>query len=101
MKKNERNQSGSTKDTAMESKKSASKRIVALCGVALLVLLYLATLLTAILDTTASAGLFRTSLFATLAVPLLVWIYTWMYGKLTGRHTIADPEVTDAPDKES
>ncbi len=79
-----------------ESKRSASKRIVALCGVALLVLLYIATLLAAIFDTSASADLFRMSLFASFAIPLLVWIYTWMYGKLTGRKTIADSETADA-----
>ena len=29
----------------------------------------------------------------------MAWIYTWMYGKLTGRHTFADPNLNAAPDK--
>lgn len=90
-----------TGNSSTERKRSVSKRIVALCGVVLLVLLYVVTLVAAILDTTASAGLFRMSLLATFAIPLLVWIYTWMYGKLTGRHTIADSEVSGNSEKDS
>lgn len=90
-----------TENSSTGRKRSVSKRIVALCGVVLLVLLYVVTLIAAILDTTASAGLFRMSLLATLAIPLLVWIYTWMYGKLTGRHTIADSEAPGTSEKGS
>lgn len=74
------------------SRKMTSKRLAALIGVALLVMLYIVTLIVAIADTSSSGQWFRICLFATVAIPLLVWIYTWMYGKLTGRHTIADPD---------
>ena len=69
-----------------------SKRIVALTGVALLILLYIVTLVVAITDNSESGRWFMTCIFATVAVPMLIWIYTWLYGKFTGRRTIADPK---------
>lgn len=72
------------------NKKITSKQVVALGGVILLVLMYLVTLVVAIVDNSESGKWFMSCIFATIAVPLLIWIYTWMYGKLTGRHTIAD-----------
>lgn len=67
-----------------------SKQIVAIIGIVLLVLLYVVTLIVAFADNSASGNLFVVCLFATIAIPVLVWIYTWMYGKLTGKSTIAD-----------
>lgn len=72
------------------NKKITSKQVVALIGVILLVLLYIVTLFAAIFDNSDSGRWFMSCIVATVAVPLLIWIYTWMYGKLTGRHTIAD-----------
>ena len=71
-------------------KRITSKQVIALVGVALLVLMYIATLIVAIVDNSDSGKWFMCCIFATVAIPLLIWIYTWMYGKLTGRHTIAD-----------
>lgn len=73
------------------SKKITSKQVVALVGVILLVLLYLVTLIVAIVDTSSSGRLFAMCLFATIVFPLLIWIYTWLYGKLTGKRAIGDP----------
>lgn len=73
-----------------QKKKATSKQIVAIIGIVLLVLLYIVTLIAAFVDTSASGKLFGMCLFATIAIPLLIWIYTWMYGKLTGKSTIAD-----------
>lgn len=85
-------------------KKITSKQVVALAGVVLLVLLYIVTLIVAIVDSTASARWFWTCLFATVAIPLLIWIYTWMYGKLTGKQTLTDapeyPETSPAQTSE-
>jgi amino acid transporter len=72
------------------SKTGRSKQLVAWAGIILLVALYVITLIVAIFDTSASGKLFALCLFATVAVPLLIWIYTWMYGKLTGKHTFED-----------
>ena len=75
-------------------KKITSKQVVAMAGVILLVLLYLVTLVVALVDSSASGKLFALCLYATIAIPILIWIYTWMYGKLTGKHTFADFDVT-------
>lgn len=85
-----------TSEFEKSSKKMTSKRLAALIGIALLAILYIATLIVAIVDTSASGRWFRMCLSATVAVPILVWIYTWIYGKLTGRHTVADPDNADA-----
>ena len=71
-------------------KRITSKQVVALGGVILLVLMYIITLVVAIMDNSDSGRWFMSCIFATVAIPLLIWIYTWMYGKITGRHTIAD-----------
>jgi len=76
-------------------KKITSKQVVALAGVAVLVLLYLVTLIVAITDSSASAHWFRLCLCATIALPLLIWIYAWIYSRLTGKAAIGDPEETD------
>lgn len=78
------------KETLNGRRKITSKQVVALIGVILLVLLYFVTLIAAIFDNSDSGRWFMSCIVATVAVPLLIWIYTWMYGKLTGRHTIAD-----------
>ena len=73
-----------------EKSKMTSKQIFAIVGISVLVLLYIVTLLAAIFDSSASHALFATCLLATVAIPLLIWIYTWMFGKLTNRSTFAD-----------
>lgn len=79
-------------------KKVSAKQAAAVTGVALLALLYAATLIAAIADSSSSGIWFRASLFATVALPLLIWIYVWMYGKLTGKRTMADSPAAD-PDE--
>lgn len=71
-------------------KKWNAKRIVALAAVILLVLMYVVTLLAALFDTSASGMLFRVCIVCTVVVPLFAWIYIGLYGKLTGKKTIAD-----------
>lgn len=94
MEKQDNNRQDNRKKTKMNS-----KRIVALIGVALLALLYIVTLVVAITDNSESGRWFMTCIFATVAVPLLIWIYTWIYGKFTGHHTIADPEPPEPPEE--
>ncbi len=80
-------------------KKITSRQAVALAGVILLAALYLITLVVAILDQDSSGRLFQACLAGTIAIPLLIWIYIWMYGKLRGRHTMADLDLGgDAPE---
>ena len=77
-------------DKNESNKNMSSKRVVALVGVILLVAIYLITLIVAIFDQDSSGRLFQACLVATIAIPLLIWIYIWMYGKLSGKHTMAD-----------
>ncbi len=82
-------------------KKRTSKQIVALGGVILLVALYIVTLLVAIFAPQTAGHLFQACLMATVFVPLLIWVYVWMYGKLTGKHTMADPDYLKDSDSEN
>ena len=89
------------KETTKPSKnKITSRQDAANAGIVMLVLLYIVTLAAAILDSSSSARWFWTCLFGTIAVPLLVWIYSWMYGKLTGKSVEANPsnnEISSGP----
>ena len=75
------------KEQKPQKKKITSKQIIALSGVILLLLLYLITLIAAIADNSDSAIWFRISLFATLAIPVIIWLYA----RLTGKRTVGDP----------
>lgn len=70
--------------------KKSPKQIAAIVCIILLVLLYAATLIIALLDFPGSDRLFAACLIATVGLPILLWIYIWVYGKYTGKHTIAE-----------
>lgn len=88
---------------------SKKQRIAALIGIILLAALYLLTLVSAIFDLDGSGNLFKTCLFATVALPILIWVYIWMYGMWRKKHTPASfdfmeglksdnpPDLTDEP----
>ena len=69
---------------------SKKQRILAIIGIAALVLLYIITLICAIFNFDGAGRMFKVSLFATIFIPIILWLYIWMYGKLTNKHTIAD-----------
>mgnify|MGYP003309175173 CR=1 FL=1 len=75
-------------------KKITSKQVVAIIGIVLLLLLYIVTFIMAFVDTSETGKWFGLSLVATITIPILIWIYTWLFGKITGKHTI-----TDAPEQ--
>ncbi len=62
--------------------KKTSKQIAALMGVALLVLLYVLLLLFAIFDFEGSEVMFRACLIGTVVIPILLWIYIYLFDKL-------------------
>lgn len=74
---------------------SKNQRRAALIGVILLLLLYVATFIAAIFNFDGSGNLFKACLFATIGMPILLWIYIWLYGAITKKRTIASvfPEV--------
>lgn len=73
-------------------KKITSKQVVALIGVILLVLMYVVTLIAAIADTSSSGKYFALCLACTFVIPIVVWFYSWMYGRMTGKKVLGDPE---------
>lgn len=86
------------KDNSNPKKKITSKQVVALAGVILLVAIYIITLVVAIVNPGESGNYFQICLVCTFAVPILIWIYVWMYGKLTNKHTFADPDYLQSED---
>ena len=75
---------------ALASKYTKGQRIAALICIAIIVLLYLATLVFAIIKADWAKVCLRIGLGCTLVLPILTWVYIWMIGKLTKKKTIAD-----------
>ncbi|WP_342756675.1 hypothetical protein [Kineothrix sedimenti] len=73
--------------------KKRSKQIAAWVCIVLLVLLYVATFIIALLDFPGSGALFQACLVATIGLPILLWLYIWLYGKFRDRHTIASMDI--------
>lgn len=55
------------------------KQILAISGIVLLVGLYLSTLILAITDNSHTQHLFRASVYATVIIPVLIWVYHFIY----------------------
>lgn len=72
-----------------KEKTPAYKRVLALAGIVLLVGMYVALLVLAILGSPATYNLFLGCVAATVAIPIMLWILIWVIGAMTGRHTIA------------
>lgn len=78
-----------------QKRKINSKQVVAIAGVIGLAGMYIVTLVVAIVDHTAAGSMFQGCILATAAIPALIWFYMWMYGKMTGRKTMADFDKTE------
>lgn len=80
------------------------KRILAFAGVGLLVLLYVLTLVFALMKSPEAANWFKASIMATIAVPCLIYAYQLVYRVLKRRgEDLAAEETPDreiAPDKQ-
>ena len=55
------------------------KQILAIIGIVLLVGLYLATFIAACFASEASSGLFLACIYATIIVPVFIWLYQLFY----------------------
>ena len=62
-----------------KDKKISPKQIAAMICVVLLVGMYVATLIVALLDFPGWDRLFHACLVATIGLPILLWIYIWLY----------------------
>jgi len=72
--------------------KQKSKQIAAILCIILLVLLYIATLVVSLLDFPGSDRLFAACLVATIGLPILLWIYIWLFGKITEKRSASEEE---------
>lgn len=68
-----------------ENKKRTPKQFAALLCVIILICMYLITFVVACLDFPGSDKLFSACLLTTIGLPILLWIYIWLYGKTKER----------------
>lgn len=57
------------------------KQIGAIIAIILLAGLYIATLVFALINSPFAQKMFQTCLFATIAVPILLWLFLWVFQK--------------------
>ena len=72
-----------------QNKTPLYKRILAILGIVILVGMYVALLVLALIGSPATKDLFFGCVAATVAVPILLWLLIWAIGAITGRHTVA------------
>ena len=65
--------------------KKTAKQIAALLGAGLLLLLYILLLIFAIFDFEGSDVLFRACLIGTIFIPIMLWVYMYLYDRLVKR----------------
>ena len=68
-----------------KAKKISPKQVAAMICVVLLVGMYVATLIVALLDFPGWDRLFQACLVATIGLPILLWIYIWLYQQIRER----------------
>ncbi len=85
------------KDIYMKFHKN-KRSLAALIGVAALVLLYLAALITAFLNIPSWDKLFQASIVATIGVPILLWVYLLLIQGVKNRQ--ADAYSADSKDSQ-
>ena len=68
-----------------KDKKISPKQIAAMICIVLLVGMYVATLIVALLDFPGRDRLFQACLVATIGLPILLWIYIWLYQQIKER----------------
>jgi len=59
-----------------------TKRILALIGVALLVVLYVATFILSLLDSANAMNLFKAAFYSTIIIPILLYAYVLVYKRI-------------------
>lgn len=76
-----------------QRQKRTPKQIAALLCVILLAAMYLVAFAAACLDLGDSGRLFANCLLVTVALPILLWIYIWLYGIYKNRHNMASLDI--------
>lgn len=73
-----------------KSEYTKAQRMIALTGIAFILLLYILSFVFALIQTPFAKSMFRATLGCTIGIPILCWIYIWLLGKLKKKKTIAD-----------
>lgn len=73
------------------------KRILAFIGIGLLVLLYVLTIVFALMKSPESTNWFKASIMATIAIPCLIYAYQLVYRVL--KHRDKNPAVEETPEQ--
>ena len=81
-------------------KKRTPKQIAALVCVILIILSYIILFVVSLIDSTKSGELFQACLLTTVFLPILCWIYIWIYGQVKQKHTIADLDILQTGENE-
>lgn len=81
--------SAASQSNPKASRKKTPKQIAALICVFLLAAMYVVPLIVAFLDLGDAGRLFAGCLLMTIALPILLWIYIWLYGIYRDRHNMA------------
>ncbi len=68
-----------------KDKKISPKQVAAMICIVLLVGMYVATLIVALLNFPGWDRLFQACLVATIGLPILLWIYIWLYKQIKER----------------
>ena len=61
-----------------------TKRILALIGATLLLLMYVAAFIVTILDHTSDMRYWKAAMVATVIIPVLIWAYSFVYRLIKG-----------------
>ncbi|MBQ7942440.1 MAG: hypothetical protein IJ326_00080 [Lachnospiraceae bacterium] len=70
--------------------KKSPKQIAAIIALIAIVALIIAYFVSAIIATPESGNTFFAFFFAIIAIPILLWLFLFCYGRLTQKHTIAE-----------
>lgn len=76
-----------------------AKRIMALIGIIILVGLYITTLLLAVFGNESTHSWFMASIAATVIVPIMLWVYSWLYKRL--KKDVSESRTPDHPEDQS
>lgn len=71
------------------------KQILAICGIILLISLYIITLILAITDNSGTMNMFFASVVATIIIPVLLWAYALIYRLTHNKESVEDDTSSD------
>ncbi|MCQ2080984.1 MAG: hypothetical protein MJZ11_04950 [Lachnospiraceae bacterium] len=86
-------------EKAKEKYQWTAKRVVAWISLIILPLLYLTTLVLALMGKDIYHPLLSACLLATLLVPLFSYVVIWLIGRYTGKEVMGDPQNSEDKDE--